>query len=178
MALSNRFLSSVFGDMQRAMSMMDQAFFNDVSRRSPLTSSSQLWDTFSRYPAVNIAETPQDFELHAEVPGYEKKDIQLELADSRTLILRGTSQQETSQESAQESTQEDTPKVEASEETALAKSSPKWIVSERTMGSFQRAFSFPVPIQAEGIKANYENGILKVTIPKAGDNFKKTIEIN
>ncbi|CAO3685886.1 unnamed protein product [Rhizopus stolonifer] len=168
MALSNRFFSNALRDMQRSMSLMDQSFFNDLSHRSPFGATNNFWDTFPRYPTTNIAETDQGFELQAEIPGYEKKDIQIELTDSRTLILRGSVKHE--------SPQVDT--TEASGETAVTKSDNKWIVNERSSGSFQRAFSFPVPIQADGIKANYDNGVLKMTIPKAGDEARKTIEID
>src|SRR6478735_644817 len=95
MALSNRFFSEAFRDMQRAFSLLEQPGIFDLARRSALADGN-TWNSLSRYPATDMVETPQSFELQAEVPGYEKKDIQIELADSRTLVLSGSMKRETS----------------------------------------------------------------------------------
>ncbi|PHZ14205.1 HSP20-like chaperone [Rhizopus microsporus ATCC 52813] len=157
MALSQRFFSDVFRDMQRAFSLLEHPNFFDAARRSlvasNLNNNNNNWNSLLRYPATDMVETPESFELQAELPGYDKKDIQIELADSRTL---------------------------GSSETAVSKetNTPQWWVNERVTGSFQRSFSFPVPIKADGIKANYENGVLKVTVPKSSEESKKLIEID
>ncbi|KAG0742382.1 hypothetical protein G6F57_007125 [Rhizopus arrhizus] len=172
MALSNRFFSEAFRDMQRAFSLLEQPGIFDLARRSALADGN-TWNSLSRYPATDMVETPQSFELQAEVPGYEKKDIQIELADSRTLVLSGSMKRETSSGNHQ-------PSTEGSSETAVSKevNSPQWWTNERVTGSFQRSFSFPTPINADGIKANYENGVLKITVPKSAEEAKKLIEID
>ncbi|CEG67561.1 hypothetical protein RMATCC62417_03971 [Rhizopus microsporus] len=184
MALSQRFFSDVFRDMQRAFSLLEHPNFFDAARRSlvasNLNNNNNNWNSLLRYPATDMVETPESFELQAELPGYDKKDIQIELADSRTLVLSGTMNRQHEASSNQEQQQQQQQQVEGSSETAVSKetNTPQWWVNERVTGSFQRSFSFPVPIKADGIKANYENGVLKVTVPKSGEESKKLIDID
>merc|ERR1712137_1503258 len=54
----------------------------------------------------------------------------------------------------------------------------KYWVSERTVGSFQRSFSFPGEINQDGVKATLDNGILKIVVPKKEKRGTKRIEIH
>ena len=49
---------------------------------------------------------------------------------------------------------------------------------ERSYGSFYRSFRLPSEVDAEKIKASYEKGVLRITIPKAKKEVGKKIEIN
>jgi HSP20 family molecular chaperone IbpA len=79
MALTNRFFADAFRDMHRAFSLLDDpSFFNDA-RRSLASSNNSLGSL--RYPATDICETAEGYELHAELPGYDKKDIHIDVSD-------------------------------------------------------------------------------------------------
>lgn len=54
----------------------------------------------------------------------------------------------------------------------------KFWVSERSVGEFSRTFSFPTPVDQEGVVANLNNGVLSVTVPKAKKRESKRIAIN
>ncbi|CEG80068.1 hypothetical protein RMATCC62417_14453 [Rhizopus microsporus] len=168
MALTNRFFADAFRDMHRAFSLLDDpSFFNDA-RRSLASSNNSLGSL--RYPATDICETAEGYELHAELPGYDKKDIHIDVSDDNTLTLSGSVQhyRNSSSEEGKEGARNDKANNNAT----------KWWTNERVSGNFQRSFSFPAPINTSGIKASYENGVLKVCVPKAENGGKKRIEIN
>lgn len=167
MSLTHRLFSDAFQDMQRAMSALEQPLFN-TNRFSNNTGS------MLRYPATDICETEEGYELHAELPGYDKKDINIELADGgRTLILSGTVKKVREEKSEEKQPKND----EEKQVTKRDSNSPQWWVNERVMGSFTRSFSFPNPLNEESIKATYENGILKIVVPKVDEVKPKQIRI-
>jgi HSP20 family protein len=92
-------------------------------------------------PSVDIYETEHEVVLTAEVPGIDDKDIEIKIEDN-TLTLRGERNLE------KEIKEENYHRI------------------ERAHGSFYRSFSIPNYIDAEKIKAEHENGVLKVGMPK------------
>ena len=57
------------------------------------------------------------------------------------------------------------------------KSQTKYWVSERSIGEFHRAFTFPSRVDQDGVKANLKNGILSVVVPKAASHEGKRIVV-
>ncbi|KAI8086279.1 HSP20-like chaperone [Halteromyces radiatus] len=172
MSFSQPLLSQVFRDMHRAFSLLDEPLTN-VSRRA-LT---------GRYPPTDIIETTTGYELHAEIPGFKKQDIELQLPDDHTLVIGG--KQETVSTDRRIGTEGEATPTEETDETAVStrnqatdvvasQGSPYWWKSERVTGSFSRSFTFPHSINGDAIKASYKDGILIVTIPKSD---KSTIRI-
>jgi len=92
-------------------------------------------------PAVDIYETAADFVLVAETPGMSQEDIHLEITDD-VLVLRGERPSHTGE------------------------TSHSYHRIERPHGIFQRAFRLPAVVDADGVKANYADGVLRVTLPK------------
>ncbi|HEV2200719.1 MAG TPA: Hsp20/alpha crystallin family protein [Bryobacteraceae bacterium] len=92
-------------------------------------------------PAVDIQETENELILKADVPEVEMKDIDVRL-ENGTLTIRGER------------------KFEAK------KNEGGWHRVERGYGSFERAFTVPDTVSPEGVKAEYKNGVLTVTLPK------------
>ncbi|KAI8087605.1 HSP20-like chaperone [Gilbertella persicaria] len=191
MSLTQRFISDAFRDMQRAMALFDQPLYN-TARRSVLSSPGGLTNQLLRYPATDMVEHPDSFELKAELPGFDKEKIKIELADSRTLVLSGEVKEEHATASP---TKEPTDKPQevtdatttvegqqlqtTTNEKAVAKQtdSPQWWVKERVQSSFSRAFSFPTPINPESIKASFDNGVLNIVVPKTTEDQAKRINI-
>lgn len=202
MSLTNRLLSNAIRDMQHAMTAFEQPFFNNVG---PLLGSRAVGPTsqlLRSYPAADLIEKPDAYELQAELPGYDKNNIKIELADSRTLVLSGTvneqkevrSPSSTSgdqqaatveeggqqQDSSAATTDENrvvSQKENEGQVTTAANNHHQYWINERVSSSFSRAFQFPAPINAEDIKAQFDNGILKVTIPKSTQDQPKQINI-
>lgn len=92
-------------------------------------------------PSVDIYEGEHELVLTAEVPGIDEKDIEIKIEDN-TLTLKGERSFE----------------KEAKEEN--------YHRIERAYGSFYRSFSLPHYIDSDKIKAEHENGVLKIIMPK------------
>lgn len=104
---------------------------------------------FSRMPAafsrallaVDLVETDKAFELSAELPGVDAKDLDVSLADG-VLTIKGE-KNETKEENDND-----------------------YYISERRYGSFHRSLELPHGVDSEKIEANFSNGVLKVSLPK------------
>jgi HSP20 family molecular chaperone IbpA len=185
MSLSQRFFTEALRDIQQTMATLEQPLFN-TARRSMISAQNTnrgFPSLLTNFPTTDMVENPYGYELQAELPGVSKNDIQIELADSQTLVLKGRINQEVKESSAEEPTapvseaiSEDTVEAKADQVANVAESAksvlqhaPKkqWWVNERVSGSFSRSYSFPTPINADDIKAKYEHGILKINIPKS-----------
>lgn len=188
MSLSNRVFSDALRDMQRAMAAFEQPFLSEA----PFSSS--LLRHQYQYPSTDMVETPDAYELHAELPGYEKKDIKIEMSDSHTLVISGNVNKEykagspsdtetagvdssTTTEDTNEQQVTTTKKDKEKQVGKLAKGH-KWLVQERSSGSFVRSFALPVSVKRDSIKASYNNGVLKVVIPKSDDKKDNQITID
>lgn len=157
-------------------------------------------------PKFDIREHEESYELQGELPGIEQKDIHISFADPHTIIVKGRIERDYSSEGAQgaqgrvtgevtdsstshKATAEDDPSEPASKADKSSEVShhkghqkghqklPKYWVSERSVGEFHRAFTFPSLVDQDGVKANLKNGILNVVIPKATQHDGKRIMV-
>ena len=103
-------------------------------------------------PAVDVSETKDAIFVKAEVPGMDPKDIDLSLSGDM-LVIKGEKKEE------KEEQDENFHRV------------------EMRRGSFSRAIRIPVPVDKDKIEAKYENGILKIKLPKTEDTKPKQIEV-
>jgi HSP20 family protein len=92
-------------------------------------------------PAMDLVERKSEYEVQVELPGMTAGDIDIRMTDG-TLVIKG----------------EKTAEREDKEEN--------YHLSERTYGAFQRAFRLPPGIDAEKVEAHFDNGVLKVRLPK------------
>ena len=123
-------------------------FFSDFSPSPALDVA--VGSSFT--PRVEIRDEKDAVIVSAEIPGVEKSDLTVEVADG-ILTLSGTKKQE-----------------EVSNEEGVYR-------AERVYGEFKRAFSLPDTLDASKIDAQYRNGVLKVTLPKKPEAAPKQIEI-
>ncbi|WP_454621087.1 Hsp20/alpha crystallin family protein [Bradyrhizobium cenepequi] len=110
--------------------------------------------TFAAAPAVDVTESDKAYEITAELPGLDEKNIEVNVADGGITI-----------------------KGEKKEETEEKKKD--YYVSERRYGAFERYFALPEGVDAGKIEATFKNGVLKVTLPKTAEAQKpaKKIEV-
>src|SRR6478736_6650721 len=103
---------------------------------------------------ISVAETKDAFEVTAELPGVDEKDINVSL-DENQLIISG--------EKKAESTREE----------------KDWHVEERSYGSFYRSMSLPFEPEDGAVDAHFNKGVLHLTIKKPAKAIKttKTIDI-
>ncbi len=129
----------IFG--KRFSDIMDE-FFNDAvaTRR----------DTF--VPSIDISETEKQFVIDVEVPGVDKKDIELNI-ENNTLTISGERKFEKKEDNKQ------------------------YHRVESHYGTFSRTFSLPDNVNTESINATYNNGILSITVDKSEQQMKKQIKI-
>ena len=92
-------------------------------------------------PVVDILEEPEYLRITAEVPGVKPEHVKI-LVEGNLLTIQGTKEQ-------------------IAEEKA-----EKVHRYERAYGAFERTFTLPTTVDAEHIKANYEMGVLTLTLPK------------
>ncbi|MGA8141001.1 MAG: Hsp20/alpha crystallin family protein [Desulfobaccales bacterium] len=103
-------------------------------------------------PAVDVAETPEQITIKAELPGIDGKEIDISLVGDM-LTIKGEKKSE---------------REEKKENYHLV---------ERNYGSFSRSLALPAAVKPEKIEAKYEKGILTITCPKKEPVKPKTIEI-
>ena len=104
-------------------------------------------------PSVDIRETDDALLLQAELPGIEKKDVQLEVKDG-VLTISGERRYE------KDVKEKNVHRV------------------ERAYGKFTRSFSLPTNVDADKVDASMKNGVLEVRLPKCESAKPKTIAIH
>ncbi|KAL2814160.1 HSP20-like chaperone [Aspergillus granulosus] len=146
-------------------------------------------------PRFDVRETSDAYHLDGEFPGIAQKDIDIEFTDPQTLVVKGRSEREYHSSNSNEDSTDTTtaadkqPQVEdATEgegavvktgEKQVAKSAkkPRYWVSERSVGEFQRTFSFPTRVDQDAVRASLKDGILSVVVPKAAPPSSRKITI-
>jgi HSP20 family protein len=127
-------------------------FFNDSW---PQSSNSQAATFFA--PRVDIKEAGDHYEITAELPGVDKKDIQVHVRDG-ILTLEA------------ETTKEEKEKKE--------KKGDKIIRQERRYGKFMRSFNLGADVSEADIKASFKDGVLRLEAPKIVEKVQERRRIN
>lgn len=105
--------------------------------------------------ALDVKETPDQFTVTASVPGVPSSDIDISVLGD-TLRIRGHRKEET-------------------EETG---ESGRWLLRERRFGAFERTVSLPTTVDAEHAAADFKDGVLTITLPKAEIAKPKNIPVS
>ncbi len=109
--------------------------------------------TSSFAPAVDVYEDEHSVTLKIEVPGIDEKDIDVQL-ENNTLSVHGERKIE------KEEKEENYRRV------------------ERQYGSFTRTFNLPPTVDSEKVSANYDKGVLKISLPKKAEAKPKQIKVS
>jgi HSP20 family protein len=103
-------------------------------------------------PRVDVYEKDNNIVIEAEIPGAKKEDIEVKVKDN-SVVIKG--------------------EVKRKEE----KKEENYYRSERFYGKFERLIPLPSDVKLEEAKAEYQDGVLKLTIPKATTEKEVKIEI-
>jgi len=103
-------------------------------------------------PAIDMYQTDEELVVKASIPGYKAENVQISVTGD-VLTLRGEVKQEDE------------------------KNEKAWHIREQRWGSFERSVALPTQVVADKAKAEFENGILIVTLPKAEEVKPKTITV-
>ena len=101
---------------------------------------------------VDVAEDENAFLIHADVPGYSREDLKVEVEDG---ILN----------------------ISAEKKEEKEEKNDHYHVRERCFGSFSRSFSLPKHVASEKIEATVKDGVLTVTVPKAEASRPRQIDV-
>lgn len=104
-------------------------------------------------PAAEMHETQNSIELKLEVPGLEAKDLDVRVME-QAVAISGERQSETK-----------------TEEGGVTR-------SEFRYGKFQRVIPLPSRVQNDQVKADYKNGVLSLSLPKAEEEKNKVVKVN
>ena len=126
---------------------------NRLFRESYNEGRDESLTTSSFAPAVDVYEDEHKVALKIEVPGIDEKDIDVRV-ENNTLTVHGERKIE------KEEKEENYRRV------------------ERQYGSFTRSFTLPNVVDAEKVSANYDKGVLKITLAKKAEAKPKQIKVN
>ena len=126
-------------------------FGRSLFAAEPLFRREQTWASM---PAVDVVESEKGYEITADLPGMDEKNIEVKVADG-VLTMKGERQEE---------------KEEKKKD---------YYLQERSFGSFQRSFELPEGVDADKIEASFKKGVLTVKLPKKPEAQKsaKKIEV-
>jgi HSP20 family protein len=100
---------------------------------------------------LDVTESENDFVVQASLPGIKPEDVQTTVLGD-TLTVRGESR-------------------------VAEENGHNWLMRERRSGSFQRSVSMGTPINADMASAQFENGVLTLTLPKSEQARPKQIKV-
>jgi len=105
-------------------------------------------------PAVDVVESEKGYEITADLPGMDEKNIEVKVTDG-VLTMKGERQEEKEEKKT------------------------GYYLQERSFGSFQRSFEMPESVDADKIEASFKKGVLTVKLPKKAEAQKpaKKIEV-
>ena len=127
-------------------------FFEDFFGRG---SASARMSNLMRAPEADVVETEHEIEVHLEMPGMKADAIDISL-ENNILTINGDKRQE---------------RTEGDERNT-------WHLTERRYGQFSRSFVLPRDVESDQIRASFEDGVLKVVIPKSEKARRRKIDIS
>ena len=137
-----------FVDMDQMRHRMDR-IFGDLR---PWRLAPRVNSEIGYFP-LDISETDEAFEVEAALPGVKPEDVEVQVHGD-TVTIKGNAKEE-----AEENGKD-------------------WLRRERRYGVFARSFTLPTDIDAANASADFENGLLKLRLPKSEASRPKTIKVS
>ncbi len=137
-----------FVDMEQMRHRMDRIFGDLRPRRL----ASRVGSEIGYFP-LDVSETEEAFEVEAALPGVKPDDVEVQVHGD-TVTIRGNAKEEAEEKGKD------------------------WLRRERRYGVFARSFTLPTDIDAENASADFENGLLKLRLPKSETARPKTIKVS
>ncbi len=136
-------------------------FFNQLSKRDwmhafhwPDAIQSHI-PMFSegKLPNVDIIDSDKNLLIRAELPGVEKKDLDISMTDNTITLKAKTSYEEKEEKS-------------------------NYFRSEIAQGEYIRTITLPADVDIEQAKSSFKNGVLELTVPKLERSQRRTIKVD
>ncbi|KAJ5961069.1 HSP20-like chaperone [Penicillium vulpinum] len=162
---------------------------------------SKLQARSSFAPAFDVRELTNAYHLDGELPGVDQSNIEIEFTDPHTLVIKGhtdrkynndtnsddaSSSRSTSpagwhkptvEDEDAESTTSSADTVDTAASHPIENDEPHFWAKERSIGDFQRTFSFTARVDQDSVSASLKNGVLSVIVPKEATPTPKKIRI-
>jgi len=140
-----------FRELEDMSERLNRAFGRSGLTRAELHSKDAM-TVFDWSPTVDIVETPEEFQIKAELPEVKKEDVKVSV-DAGILRIEGERKQEKEEKGK------------------------KYHRIERSYGSFLRTFTLPDNVDLEHIQSTLDNGVLKLHVPKKPGTQPRKIAI-
>lgn len=144
----------------RSFEDMEHWFENLFQRKwmHPLAGERPLWadfelPSFGKMPSVDIIDQDENVLVRAEVPGIDKKDLNVSVTDG-TVTIEGKSSREETEEKG------------------------NYYRCEISRGSFSRTLALPHEVDADRAKASFKDGLLELTIPKVKKTNRRQVKVD
>lgn len=109
---------------------------------------------FGRFtPPADLYETDEAYNVEMELPGFSRDDVSVTIEQGMLTIAGRRAREESGEDE-------------------------NYHLRERSVGRFSRSFSVPASIEAEEVEARFDEGLLKVTLPKAEEARTRKIEVD
>lgn len=135
-------------EMMTLREAMDRLFDDAFTRPLSLAGNGNVWSA----PAVDMYQTDNEIVVKAALPGIKAEEVQINVTGEVITIKGEVKQKEDVKEKA-------------------------YHIREQRWGAFERSLVLPTDVVADKAKADFENGILTVTLPKAEEVKPKSISI-
>lgn len=140
----------IWVELSRIKSNLD-----DLARRTGGVTRSpfeDVWRTGAIFPALNVMKVDNSYVVTAEIPGMHAENLDIKV-EGDTLTIKGERKPENLGEGL------------------------SYHRKERASGTFQRSLTLPSNVEPDEVKANYEDGVLTITLPMAKSAQPKQIAI-
>jgi len=191
-----RFLAQ---ELRPLVRMLEDPFFSASSSPLARTTATRMFQ-----PSFDVHETKDSYVLDGELPGIQdKSNLDIEFTDHNTLVVKGRVERsstdsyppaaESTTSTSEETNTSATPKsavedeatssstnavvTKAQDNNDVATAPKKYWVRERSVGEFQRSFSFPQAVEQDAVKASLKNGILSIVVPKRAQAIARKISV-
>jgi HSP20 family protein len=146
----------LFGSLQREVDRL----FDDFTRGISTTDGVNML-----LPTIDVSETDKEIEVTVDLPGLERKDVDISL-ENDVLTIRGEKKIETKSDDKN-----------GKDDANKDRQQKTYHVAERSYGIFYRVIQLPPGIDPSKVQATMSNGVLKVTIPKPARSNTAKIEV-
>jgi HSP20 family protein len=142
-----------FRELEDVTNRLNRAFGRTAPPRRALAESTRDALTLVDWaPSVDISETPEEFQIKAELPDVKKEDVKVRV-DNGVLRIEGERRQEKEEKGK------------------------KFHRVERSFGSFLRTFTLPDSVDTAKVAADFKDGVLQVRLPKSEKPHPKAIDV-
>ena len=136
-------------EMMTLREAMDRLFDDALTRPFSLVrEGGSTWASM----AIDMYQTDNEVVVRAALPGIKADEVQINVAND-ILTIKGETKQ------------------------AEEKKDKAWHIREQRWGAFERSIMLPTGVKSDQAKADFENGILTITLPKSEQSKPKTITI-